>query len=124
MIVGAIPVDVLYGNPVPHAVDGALERGVPAFGRVGVRHGRGQKIVATVFAGRMVDAQVRPEFAADPSGRRQFVAGQHAVQRHVAEQEPAIVISEGVPPRLALTRPPRATGVTTMALRLPPRPFG
>jgi hypothetical protein len=45
---GAVPIEVLDRNPAPNAVDGALERGVPAFGGVGMRVGGGMRIGANV----------------------------------------------------------------------------
>src|SRR5262245_41140158 len=49
------PIEVLDRNPVPDAVDGTRERGVPAFGGVAMRLGRDVGIVADVLDGRMVE---------------------------------------------------------------------
>jgi hypothetical protein len=84
---GAVPIEVLDRNPVPNAVASALDRGVPAFGGVGMRLGGGVRIGANVFTSRVVDPQVSPKLAPNPTIRWQFVGGRNAVQGHIAEQK-------------------------------------
>src|SRR4051794_14270024 len=71
-----IAVSVLDAEPVPHAHQRALEHGVEGLDGVGMRVRRMVSIAPDVFAGRVVDPQMRPELAADPTVGRQGVSTQ------------------------------------------------
>jgi hypothetical protein len=64
---GAPPIKMLDREPMPDTRNRPLERGVPAFCRVGVCLSGSVRIGANPFPGRAIDAQMGPELASDPA---------------------------------------------------------
>src|ERR1700740_1639841 len=75
-----IPLGGLGRKPMPHADDGALERGVEAFSGVDARCCRSLRIVPDVFANRVIDAKMRREFAPHPAIRWQLICDEDSAE--------------------------------------------